>query len=88
MVLCNLMYVKEYKGLMSQYFCLLNFVKYSKKNYYAYLMLALFGHDGRCKTIPYVVFLFKVYNINTNTILNYSQRSQISQGSTLSKQFT
>ena len=57
MVLCNLIYVKEYKGLMSKLFCWLYFVKCTKikRNFYAYLILALFGHGGLFKTIAYVV---------------------------------
>ena len=55
-VLCNLIY-KEYKGPMSKLFCWLNFVKCTKikRNFYVYLILALFGHGGLLKTFAYVV---------------------------------
>ena len=83
MALCNLIYVKEYKHLMSKLFCWLIFVKCTivKRNYYAYLILTSFCHDGYCKTML-TSFLFKKYYINTNTIFNHSQLSKISQCST------
>ena len=53
MALCNLIYVKEYKWHMSKLFCWLYFVDCTiiKRNYYAYLILTFFGHEGHCKTI-------------------------------------
>ena len=49
------------------------------RNYNAYLILALFGHDGHCITIANVSLQFKRYSFNINTIFNHSQRSHISQ---------
>ena len=48
-------------------------------NYNAYLILALFGHDGHCITIANISLQFKRYSFNTNTIFNHSQYSHISQ---------
>ena len=47
------------------------------RNYNAYLLLALFGHDGHCITIAIVSLQFKRYYFNINTKFNHSQRSHI-----------
>ena len=49
------------------------------RNYNAYLILAVFGHDGHCIAIANVSLQFKIYSFNINTIFNHSQRSHISQ---------
>ena len=66
---------------MSQLFCWLNFVKRTIMiiNYNAYLILALFGHDGHCITIANISLQLKGYSFNINTIFNHSQCSHISQ---------
>ena len=40
------------------------------RNYNAYLILVLFGHDGHCITIANVSLQFKIYFFNINTIFN------------------
>ena len=87
MALCNQIYVKEYKDLMSQLFCWLIFVKCTImiRNYNAYLILALFGHDGHFITIANVSLQFKRYYFNINTKFNHSQRSHIFQCSISTK---
>ena len=44
MALCNLIYVQEYKGIVYQLVCWLNFIKCAmiKRNYYDYLIKTLF----------------------------------------------
>ena len=66
---------------MSQLFCWLIFVKRTIMiiNYNAYLILALFGHDGHCITIANISLQLKRYSFNINTIFNHSQCSHISQ---------
>ena len=49
------------------------------RNYNAYLILALFGHDGHCITIANVSFQFKRYYFNINTKCNHLQCSHIFQ---------
>ena len=66
---------------MSQLFCWLIFEKCTImiRNYNAYLILALFGHDGHFITIANVSLQFKRYYFNIKTKFNHSQSSHIFQ---------